>query len=62
MDVDANGKVTGTAKQQGTTLTFGSEPFKWVQLYAAAGDYVVGFIAEDLDGNQYPMYTQITVR
>jgi len=62
MDVDANGKVTGTAKQQGITLTFGSEPFKWVQLYAAAGDYVVGFIAEDLDGNQYPIYTQITVR
>ena len=38
------------------------EPFMWVQLYAAAGDYVVGFIAEDLDGNQYPAYAQITVR
>ncbi len=28
---------------------------------AAAGVYVVGFIVEDLDGNQYPVYTQVTV-
>jgi len=62
MDVDANGKVTGIAKQEGTKLTFGSQPFKWVQLYAAQGEYVVGFVAEDLDGNQYPIYTRITVR
>jgi hypothetical protein len=62
MDVDANGQVTGVSKEQGTTLTFGSQPFKWVQLYAAAGDYVVGFLAEDLDGNSYPAYTHITVR
>ena len=47
---------------QGKTFTFGAQPFKWEQLYAAAGDYVVGFIIEDLDGNQYPVYTQITVR
>jgi hypothetical protein len=62
LDVDANGKVTNTVKQEGQTLTFGAQPFKWVQLYAAQGDYVVGFIAEDLDGNQYPVYTQITVK
>jgi hypothetical protein len=55
----------GTAQvnyQQGKTFTFGEQPFKWETLYAAAGDYVVGFIIEDLDGNQYPVYTQITVR
>lgn len=62
MDVDANGQVSGVIKNQGTTLTFGSAPFTWVQLYAAAGDYVVGFIAEDLDGNQYPVYGRVTVR
>jgi hypothetical protein len=44
------------------TLTFGTDPFTWEQLYAAQGKYVVGFIIEDLDGNQYPVYTQITVR
>ena len=62
MDLDANGKVTGVAKENGKTLTFGSQPLKWVQLYAAQGDYVVGFIVTDLDGNQYPVYTQITVK
>lgn len=48
--------------ENGKTLTFGSAPFKWEELYAAAGNYEVGFIIEDLDGNQYPVYTQITVR
>jgi hypothetical protein len=62
MDLDASGNVTGVVKEQGKTLTFGSAPFKWVQLYAAQGEYVVGFIATDLDGNQYPAYTNITVR
>jgi hypothetical protein len=62
MDVNADGQATNIVKQPGTTLIFGVEPFTWVQLYAAAGDYVIGFIAEDLDGNQYPAYTQVTVR
>jgi hypothetical protein len=62
MDVDANGAVTGTVQEQGDTLTFGAQPFEWVELYAAAGDYVIGFIVEDLDGNQYPVYTSLTVQ
>jgi hypothetical protein len=62
IDLDANGNVTGIAKVNGKTLTFGSQPFKWVQLYAAPGEYVVGFIVTDLDGNQYPVYTNITVK
>ncbi len=48
--------------EQGQTFTFSTEPLKWEQLYAAAGDYVVGFVIEDLDGNQYPVYTQVTVQ
>ncbi len=62
MDVDSNGNVTGVVKENGTTLTFGALPFKWVQLYAAQGQYLVGFIVEDLDGNPYPVYTTITVK
>ncbi len=62
MDVDSNGNVTGIVKENGKTLTFGAQPFKWVQLYAAQGQYLVGFIVEDLDGNQYPVYTTITVK
>jgi hypothetical protein len=62
MDVSASGQPSDVTKSPGTTLTFGSQPFTWVQLYAAAGDYVIGFIAEDLDGNQYPAYTRLTVQ
>ena len=57
----SSGGMTATYLE-GKTLTFGSQPFKWEQLYAAAGDYMVGFIIEDLDGNQYPIYTQVTVQ
>jgi hypothetical protein len=53
---------TQVVYENGNTLVFGTTPFKWEQLYAAQGDYVVGFIIEDLDGNQFPVYTQITVR
>jgi hypothetical protein len=48
--------------ENGETLVFGADPFTWEQLYAAQGEYLVGFIIEDLDGNQYPVYTQITVQ
>jgi hypothetical protein len=48
--------------QNGETFTFGAQPFQWEQLFAAAGNYVVGFIIEDLDGNQFPVYAQITVQ
>jgi hypothetical protein len=50
------------AYENGETLVFGTDPIGWEQLFAAEGEYVVGFIIEDLDGNQYPVYTQITVQ
>jgi hypothetical protein len=62
LDLDAQGNVAEVAQQEGETLTFGEQLFTWEQLYAAPGEYVVGFIVEDLDGNQYPVYTQVTVR
>jgi hypothetical protein len=48
--------------EQGKTLTFGAQPFKWKELDAAAGEYVVGFIVEDLDGNPQPVFERIVVR
>ncbi len=62
LDLDAQGNVQKTAYQTGKTLTFGGQPFKWQTLDAAAGSYVVGFIVEDLDGNQTVSYTQLTVQ
>jgi hypothetical protein len=48
--------------ENGETLVFGAQPITWEQLFAAQGDYVVGFLIEDLDGNQFPVYTKITVQ
>jgi hypothetical protein len=61
MDLDSNGYVSGITPLAGETLTFGDEMFRWEEIYAAPGIYKVGFIIEDLDGNEYPVYTQIQV-
>ena len=62
MDLDQNGQVTDTVTQQGSTLTFGEYMFTWELLYAAAGDYIVGFVVEDLEGNATQALGQVTVR
>lgn len=43
------------------TLTFGDSPWTWESQDAPAGDYVVGVIVEDLDGNTYEEYALVTV-
>lgn len=60
-DLDSEGRVAEVSSQTGGTLTFGNAPFTWAELDAAAGEYVVGFIIEDLDGNPTPVYTPLTV-
>jgi hypothetical protein len=62
LDLNASGQVTQTAEQQGATLTFGSQPFKWKEVYAAPGQYLIGIIVQDLDGNSQEAYTTVTVR
>jgi hypothetical protein len=62
LDLDQSGNVTQTVLQKGKTLTFGAQPFKWKELNAAAGNYVVGFLVEDLDGNSQSAFAQIVVR
>ena len=62
LDLDSTGKVELVATQEGDTLTFGSDPFTWVELDAAVGEYIVGFIITDLDGNQYPVYAEVRVQ
>ena len=62
LDLDSSGNVSEVVTLEAGTLTFTDQTLIWIDLDAAAGDYVVGFIVEDYDGNQYPTYTQITVR
>ena len=53
--------VVDVTRQEGGTLTFGDQMFTWKDLDAAPGQYVVGFIVEDLDGNTFQAYEQIVV-
>jgi hypothetical protein len=61
MDLDASGNIAQVSAQEGGTLTFRDRMFTWEELDAPRGAYIVGFIVEDLDGNQYAEYTQVTV-
>lgn len=61
LDLDNSGRVVGRFIEAGGVLTFGRKPMRWVELDAAVGDYVVGFIVEDLDGNKQEVYTQVRV-
>lgn len=45
----------------GGTMTFGQKPFEMAAYNAFAGDYIVGFIVEDMNGNTYEEFTGITV-
>lgn len=62
IDLDAKGVATKLATQPGATLTFGAQPFTWKDLDAAAGDYIVGFTVEDLDGNATRVFEHVTVQ
>jgi hypothetical protein len=61
LDLDSSGKVTQTVNQEGGVLTFGVGGLEWLDLDAAPGEYIVGFIVEDLDGNRSEAYTQVIV-
>jgi hypothetical protein len=61
LDLDSSGKVVNTTIEEGPSLTFGSNMFTWQTLDAAAGVYMVGFVVEDLDGNQQWSLIRITV-
>jgi hypothetical protein len=63
MDLDTSGNVTQVVDVPGETLTFSNNSvFTWSAVYAPAGDYLVGFMVADLDGNTNQMFTQITMR
>ena len=62
LDLDSSGNVVQNIRQEGDTLTFSGTLFTWEVMDAAAGQYVVGFIVEDLDGNSQVVFQPITVR
>ena len=61
-DLDEQGNKKAVVSQKGGTVTFGDTPFEWRELDAPPGEYQVGFVVQDLDGNSRPVYTTIIVR
>lgn len=57
--LDDNGNFVETTLQAGGTVTFSKKGISWEEAVGTSGTYVVGFIAEDLDGNQYEQYTTV---
>ena len=61
LEPDGQGGMN-TVQEPGPTLTFREDhPFEWIELDAAAGEYIVGFIVADLEGNTTESYTTVTV-
>lgn len=60
-DLDNNGQMVNQGFEEGGTLTFGNTLWTYDVLDAPAGDYAIGFIVEDLDGNQVETYADVTV-
>lgn len=62
LELDEQGNITKTVSEPGDTLTFGSDPFTWKEVFVPAGDYVVGFLVSDYDGNQKASYANLVVK
>jgi hypothetical protein len=63
MDLDSSGNVTQVGEVPGDTLTFSNgSAFTWDAVYAPAGDYLVGFMVSDLDGNSSQTFTKVTMK
>jgi hypothetical protein len=63
LQLDDQGKVQETDYQESqTVLTFSGQPFTWQETYAAQGNYILGFVVTDLDGNSQEVYSQVVVK
>src|SRR5262249_26801761 len=59
---DKPGEEAKIFKTTGKTLAFGDDNFAWEDITAPKGQYLVGFIAEDLDGTRYESHAMVTVK
>lgn len=52
---------TDAQQTEAGTLTFGKDAWAWEAADTDTGNYVIGVIAEDMDGNTYEEYAPLTV-
>ncbi len=57
-DVNPDGEFVD---YQGGTMTFGKQGFEMTPYYAYSGNYVLGVIVEDLNGNRTESFVEVTV-
>jgi len=62
MDLNPDGSLKGNTTVNGTTLTFGDQMFTWEEVYAAPGEYLIGLMVKDMDGNATQSFSRISVR
>jgi hypothetical protein len=62
LDLDTSGNALQTVTLDGGELTFNDNMFTWEELFAASGEYIVGLVVEDLEGNAYQSLAQLRVR
>jgi clostripain len=60
--MNGNGEETRTTYKESGVLTFGDTPWTWEEHPAARGEYLIGIIAEDMDGNHYEKYVPVTAK
>ena len=61
IDLNENGQVADVAHQEGGVVTFSDQLFTWEEMYAAPGEYIVGYMVQDLDGQAYPVYESVAI-
>lgn len=60
-DLNDNGQLSEVAYEPGGTLFFNGTPWTYEVFDGPAGDYTIGFIVEDLDGNRVETYADVSV-
>jgi hypothetical protein len=62
LDLDPSGNASQAVTIDGGELTFSDNMFTWEERFAAPGEYIVGLVVEDLEGNAYQSLAQLQVR
>lgn len=61
-DLDPNATEEVVSRPANGTLTYGQDGFSITESEVQSGDYVIGFVAEDLDGQLSEQYVTVTVQ
>ncbi len=52
VNLNSSGQPQQAYQEYGDVLTFGNKMFTWEEVYAAPGEYRIGLLVQDLDGNK----------